>query len=45
MELSKTDFKLANFNAEKKEISGFKANGEVKHKANSATPGHKNVSK
>ena len=40
----KLAFELANFNAEKKEKTGFKAKGKMKHKANSATSGHKNDS-
>ena len=40
----KLAFELANFNAEKKEKPGFKAKGKMKHKANSATSGHKNDS-
>ena len=45
MELSKTGFELANFNAEEKEKPGYKTKGKVKHKANSATSGHKSISK
>ena len=40
----KLAFELANFNAERKEKPGFKAKGKMKHKANSATSGHKNDS-